>query len=101
MDTPLSETGGPSPATNSVSEKLAFLGTVRGRLGWAAGTWLFYGSGGVAYGNVNSTVSFDVPANPLAVAGAHSVASAAVAASGGINYVLTPSCVLGVRVLHH
>jgi outer membrane immunogenic protein len=93
--------GVPSPATNSLSEKLDFLGTVRGRLGWAAGNWLFYGSGGVAYGNVKSTVDFDVPAIPLAVSGSHSETRVGWAAGGGINYAVTPNWILGVDYLHY
>jgi outer membrane immunogenic protein len=39
-------------ATPCVS-KVEWLGTVRGRIGYAQGTWLFYGTGGVAFGGVN------------------------------------------------
>jgi outer membrane immunogenic protein len=35
--------------TNTTSD-INYYGTVRGRLGWAAGQWLFYGTGGLAYG---------------------------------------------------
>ena len=35
---------------------LDFLGTARGRLGYAFNTFLIYGTGGFAYGNVNSRV---------------------------------------------
>ena len=90
-----------NPATNSLSEKLDFLGTVRGRLGWTAGNWLFYGSGGLAYGNVKSTVDFDVPTIPLAVSGSHSETRVGWAAGGGINYAVTPNWILGVDYLHY
>jgi outer membrane immunogenic protein len=33
-------------------------GTFRGRLGFTTGQWLFYGTGGVAYGNVNLNSTF-------------------------------------------
>jgi outer membrane immunogenic protein len=33
-------------------------GTFRGRLGFTTGQWLFYGTGGVAYGNVNLSSTF-------------------------------------------
>jgi outer membrane immunogenic protein len=35
---------------------IGLLGTVRGRAGWAVNNWLFYGSGGLVYGNVQSTL---------------------------------------------
>jgi outer membrane immunogenic protein len=46
---------------HTVTNNLDFLGTVRGRLGWAPRPdWLFFGTGGLAYGHVASstTVSF-------------------------------------------
>jgi outer membrane immunogenic protein len=33
-----------------------WFGTVRGRLGYAAGPWLVYGTGGVAFGNVKTSI---------------------------------------------
>jgi outer membrane immunogenic protein len=44
-------------------EKLPWFGTVRGRLGVLAGpTWLFYVTGGLAYGEIRSTESLTVTA---------------------------------------
>ena len=90
--------------TTSLSEKLDFLGTTRVRLGWAANNWLFYGSGGVAYGDVHSTVNFNIPGNlpvPLLLSGAHSETRVGWAAGGGINYAVTPNWILGVDYLHY
>ncbi|WP_375413334.1 carbohydrate porin [uncultured Bradyrhizobium sp.] len=36
-------------ARSWVTEKMDFVGTVRGRLGYAAGAWLFYATGGLAF----------------------------------------------------
>ena len=52
-----------SPNTVTVagtaSQKLDFLGTLRGRLGWTpTPPWLFYVTGGLAYGHVKTDVSF-------------------------------------------
>lgn len=45
-------------AATRVSRSVDYLGTVRGRLGWAfTPTLLAYGTGGLAYGGVNHTVS--------------------------------------------
>ena len=41
---------------------LDYLGTVRGRLGYAFGQFLVYGTGGFAYGNVNNRFDVFVPA---------------------------------------
>jgi outer membrane immunogenic protein len=90
----------------SLSEKLDFLGTVRGRLGYAAGNWLFYGSGGVAYGDVRSTVDFTVSTasnanNIEAIPGSHTETRGGWAAGGGVNYALTPNWIVGADYLHY
>ncbi len=38
-------------------EKLPWFGTVRGRVGYAADNWLFYATGGYAYGRVKNTTT--------------------------------------------
>jgi outer membrane immunogenic protein len=86
--------------TTSLSEKLDFLGTGRARLGWAANNWLFYGSGGGAYGNVRSTVSFFDTFGD-AFAGSHTEIRGGWAAGGGINYAVTPNWNVGVDYLHY
>lgn len=58
----------------------SWLGTARGRLGIAADHWLFYGTGGVAYGDIRFT---DLPA-PLAVSG--TATKIGWTAGGGIEY---------------
>ena len=39
---------------HTINDKIDWLASVRGRLGWAAGDWLFYGTGGVAFANFNA-----------------------------------------------
>ncbi len=47
-------------------EKLPWFGTVRGRLGLLASpTWLFYVTGGLAYGEIRSTESLTVTTTPF------------------------------------
>jgi outer membrane immunogenic protein len=87
--------------TTSLSERLDFLGTVRGRLGWAAGNWLFYGSGGLAYGDVHSAIGFSSPADAIAFAGSHSETRVGWAAGAGINYAFTPNWIIGVDYIHY
>jgi outer membrane immunogenic protein len=92
---------GATPQVKSLSEKLDFLGTVRGRLGWAANNWLFYGSGGLAYGDVRSALSFSEPTNGDFAAASKSETRVGWAAGGGINYAWTPNWIVGVDYLHY
>jgi len=41
------------PLTSSVSQDMSFIGTTRGRLGWASGNVLVYATGGAAYAHVS------------------------------------------------
>ena len=54
------------PTTGTLTdteEKLRWFGTVRGRVGvLATPTWLFYVTGGLAYGGINSNETFTVGA---------------------------------------
>ena len=86
--------------TTSLSEKLDYLGTARVRAGLPVNNWLIYGSGGLAYGNVKSTVGF-VSTLGDDVAGAHSDTRVGWAAGGGVNYLLTPNWIVGVDYLHY
>ena len=47
-------------ADESLSAKIDWFGTVRGKIGFAANDWLFYGTGGLAYGDVKSNIGFFV-----------------------------------------
>ena len=42
-------------ATEGLPAKVAWFGTVRGKAGFAMGDWLAYGTGGLAYGNTDSS----------------------------------------------
>jgi outer membrane immunogenic protein len=44
-------------AVLTVGQELQWFGTVRGRLGYTVGPWLFYGTGGYAYGRYKMTVT--------------------------------------------
>ncbi len=43
--------------TESISAKIDWFGTVRGKVGIAANDWSFYGTGGLAYGEAKSTTA--------------------------------------------
>ncbi len=94
---------GTQHVTESISNKLDFLGTGRMRLGWTSGNWLFYGSGGVAFGNVSSTADLRVtwPGQVYHASGSNSETLDGWAAGAGINYALTWNWIAGVDYLHY
>jgi outer membrane immunogenic protein len=51
-------------ATIDTRQKVPLLFTLRGRAGYAVGQWLFYGTGGFAYGEVESVVTMTSPNVP-------------------------------------
>jgi outer membrane immunogenic protein len=88
--------------TESLSERLDFLGTVRARAGLALNNWLFYGSGGLAYGDVRSTITYNDPVlTGATVSGSQSETRVGWAAGGGVNYAVTPNWIIGVDYLHY
>jgi outer membrane immunogenic protein len=63
-----------------LQQKLDYFGTLRGRLGWATNSLLFYGTGGLAWGHVTTTFNtFGV----TAPAGEFNAAQLAALQSGG------------------
>jgi outer membrane immunogenic protein len=91
-----------SGITESLSERLNFLGTVRGRAGWAVNNWLFYSSGGLAYGNVHSTINYNDPVlTGATVSGSNSETRVGWAAGAGVNYAVTQNWIIGVDYLHY
>ena len=57
----------PLPASDfaSTTALIEYYGTVRGRLGWAAGQWMFFGTAGAAYGNVELSSTFSSDCEPF------------------------------------
>jgi outer membrane immunogenic protein len=99
------------PVTAAYSEKLPWLGTLRGRIGLTADRWLIYGTGGLAYGEVKiagSAASTGI-ANfagcsstgvcPLA-GWSNSVTRTGWALGGGIEGAIGNNCSLKVEYLH-
>jgi outer membrane immunogenic protein len=92
--------GGPTTQTNSNKEN--WFGTVRGKVGYAINNVLLYGTGGLAYGAVNSSTSLTCPGcAPASVfAGASSSTRVGWAAGAGLEYGLTAHWIVGVEYLH-
>lgn len=77
-----------SDRLSTFSSRTDFIGTVRGRLGYAFGNVLVYGTGGFAYGNVASTATFFGPAGNLTYAGAANQIRTGYAYGGGVEYAI-------------
>ena len=77
----------PNTLTNTYRSEMSFLGTVRGRLGYAFDRFLVYGTGGFAYGDVSQSVAFQTNV-PVAYSGARSNIETGYAYGGGIEYAL-------------
>ena len=95
---------GPVEASATATENLRYLGTVRGRLGWTTGNWMLYGSGGLAYGSVNSTETVSVSGQGQTVdlsSAANSETRFGWAGGVGVNYAMTQNWIVGVDYLHY
>jgi outer membrane immunogenic protein len=59
-------TSGAATGVLTGMSELSKLGTVRGRVGFAAGRWLYYAAGGLAYGEVETNSNFATPVASVA-----------------------------------
>jgi outer membrane immunogenic protein len=87
---------GATGAQSTFRTDMSYIGTVRGRLGYAFDRFLVYGTGGFAYGDVQNTATFF--ATPAAggtgvvqFAGRRSSMETGYVAGGGIEYALPTS----------
>jgi outer membrane immunogenic protein len=76
------------PLTSSVAQDLSWFGTLRARLGYAANNWLFYGTGGGAYGHVKYTYALSNVAGggPVNITAADSQTQWGWTIGGGVEY---------------
>ena len=83
-----------APLTTRVNEYrggLDFLGTVRGRVGYAFDRFMIYGTGGFAYGGVDNQVTFFAPNGTIPFfQGRQNNIQTGYAYGGGIEYAVTP-----------
>jgi outer membrane immunogenic protein len=89
-------------STQLLSAKIDSLGTVRGRLGATAYNVLFYGTGGLAYGHVESSIGFFAPSSPVFFSGTTTSQNKTGWVAGlGVSYALTQNWNVGVEWLHY
>lgn len=65
------EANGVSPSPLTLEQKLRWFGTVRGRVGYGQDGWLWYVTGGLAYGQVDNNYSFATGGTSGAVDASH------------------------------
>jgi outer membrane immunogenic protein len=85
---------------NSASVSSYSLFTVRPRVGFAAGQWLFYVTGGLAVGNVKFSDTQTYLATLTSASGSVSSTKAGWAAGGGVEYAIDNHWIAGVEYLH-
>jgi outer membrane immunogenic protein len=71
----------PASAFNA-EQKLPWFGTVRGRIGWAAGPIYSYFTGGLAYGQVETNVAIPIMGSPTVGAATHETKAGWIYGSG-------------------
>ncbi len=91
-------------AQMSTNVETSWLATIRGRVGFAADHWLFYGTGGAAFANVKYSNSYKA-FSPLGSGFDFETASASQtrtgwAAGAGVDYALFPNVILSAEYLH-
>jgi outer membrane immunogenic protein len=83
----------------SFSTEQNWVGTVRPRVGFAADHWLFYGTGGVAFGDLKHAYTETRP-GVLTRTASDSETKAGWTAGGGVEYAFTNQWSLGVEYLY-
>ena len=91
----------PNPIASCASDTRA-LASFRGRLGWATGPVLLYGTGGVGYANTRYSALSVVGALPaLGAAGSYTTERWGYAAGAGIEYGFTPNWSAKLEYMHY
>lgn len=75
----------------TLTQAVDWFTTVRGRLGFAADTWLFYATGGVAIGNVRSSLVVSAPEALATWAGSGNDTRVGWTAGAGIEHSFAPN----------
>jgi outer membrane immunogenic protein len=80
------------PATGTTTGTVNWYGTARARVGWTSGQFLFYGTGGLAYGEVDLRSAVDFFGQSFGLQ--TSSIRAGWAAGGGVEYEFRPNMLL-------
>ena len=88
--------GTPTPSTANTSGEVDWYGTLRGRLGWATGPLMLYGTGGLAYGRVELNSTISSPVGPRFLNSQTSDVKAGWVLGAGIEYMWRPNLTLNL-----
>jgi outer membrane immunogenic protein len=93
----------PGVRNNFFDQRLEYLGTVRGRLGYAWDRTLIFGTGGFAYGGVKTSANFfgPLPGNILQFTGSHDSTETGYAVGGGIEQAFWQNWTLRAEYLYY
>jgi outer membrane immunogenic protein len=86
---------------NNFSSRMDYFGTVRGRMGYTWGATMLYGTGGLAYGEVNNSASFFGPAGQLQFFGRNSGVRTGYTVGGGIEHMFAPNWSVKAEYLYY
>jgi outer membrane immunogenic protein len=82
------------------AENINYLASVRGRLGWALGSWLLYGTGGVAFIDTdNDFVVTSADDGPFSFS--NGTTDTGYVVGGGVEYKIAPQFSLGLEGLYY
>jgi outer membrane immunogenic protein len=103
VTTPFATTG--ANVDERLSAKITWFGTVRGKAGYALGDWMVYGTGGLAYGNTESSIGFACTPGGLACTGVSFAGSASSVRAGwtagaGVSHMIGSNWIVGLEYLH-
>jgi outer membrane immunogenic protein len=91
----------------TIESETKWLSTVRGRLGWTFDRFMIYGTGGVAFGEIETKVGFSclvagcaAAATPLATAGTDTSTRAGWVAGAGIEWMVASNWMIRAEYLH-
>jgi outer membrane immunogenic protein len=94
--------GGPFGVAAEVGSRINYIGTVRARVGYAWDRFLVYGTGGFAYGQVNSSASAAVGAGGGggAIFASQNSGRVGWTAGGGLEYAITKNLTVKTEYLY-
>lgn len=78
--------GTPPTAVTNLTSRIEWFGTVRGRVGLAQDNLLFYGTGGLAYGQIKENINFVINGFPTNGNGSSSETKAGWTVGAGVEY---------------
>jgi len=90
-----------SPLNNSLSSRMEYFGTVRGRLGYAWDRTMIYATGGLAYGQIENAAVFNNAANAVQFAGSTRNTKTGYTVGGGIEHAWMANWTVKAEYLYY